>query len=502
MHRFDSRKNVVATHYNDRQQKTREERTQSPIYAIRCVNNWVKSVLIEDHVKKHSNYLDLCGGCGGDLEKLAHNAVDRLTLVDIASEEVARARERYETSNPNYRVPRATFVCADAFVTDQTSDSWAQKSHFDAVSCQLALHYAFESETKLRSLLYNVAKSLKQGGVFLCSFTDGERVYASCFDLFTQQEKEFDNGVCRIRFENGRPTYIYGTKYRFSLGDAIFDCPEYCVHLPTFIAEAKANGLDLVRTQTFDELCHCAFERCPHHRSKWDKMVALSIPKEQWQTISLYRACVFVRNDQPLRPIVAPSQQAALSLEPPPSTEKTDAKAKESQLTTKTEESPSKYVYEPFKQEKQEKQEATKAEEQRSLSSYENCWHDHERCKNENFVLSGDNPILCEKELAAKKNKEESEEPKVREEPKPAAKKAKTQKKPSEAKKEEEPEVVPKELEKEKVENVYMRKPNNAAVVRDGKVLAKGEKVKPGDKFAIGSHVYVKQTSDGWRLQE
>lgn len=616
----EDNRHAVSSHYNERRQQTKSERQESPIYALRCVNNWIKAVLIEDHVARNSCVLDLCGGRGGDLDKWAAQSAAHVTLVDIAEEEVERARERWLNNNNRDRVPSARFRCADAFAIDAAQERWVVPAGYNAVACQFALHYAFESETKLRALLHNVATSLAKNGVFICSFTDGERVTATCFDYQTQQEREFDNGVCRIRFDYGRPAYIYGTRYHFTLGDAINDCPEYCVHLPTLVEEARAVGLHLVRTQTFDELCHNAIDRCPNHAEKWKRMVNTEIPIEQWHAIGLYRACVFVRDDRPLA-----AQQQQQQQQPTVTTETaSQTPLQPSNSVGIQNESPSKYDYQPFANNKNaQKSEEEKEEEnqkKRSVVSYVDAWHDHKRCEGEPFVLSGpaldgsgtgDSQTMPEPRFettaptilrlkhsasptsvvktkdaktagpatakakdvkpksALKKKASDTADATTAgsEQREPAKKKARiavttktpdsTLKKGSEAEKKDEASItlaeptkvattgtgtatakandtasVPKKAtakekdvlvvpvsaatadaakkaitkekateKKEEVPQSFSRKPVNAAVMRDGRLLEKAERVKTGDKFAIGNHVYVKQDTDGWVLQ-
>jgi len=47
---------------------------------------------------------------------------------------------------------------------------------FDVVSTQFAIHYMFESEQKLRGYLENVTKRLVDGGVFIGTTIDSDRL--------------------------------------------------------------------------------------------------------------------------------------------------------------------------------------------------------------------------------------------------------------------------------------------------------------------------------------
>jgi len=47
---------------------------------------------------------------------------------------------------------------------------------FDIVSTQFALHYMFESENKLRGYLHNVSTKLEEGGLFIGTTVDADRL--------------------------------------------------------------------------------------------------------------------------------------------------------------------------------------------------------------------------------------------------------------------------------------------------------------------------------------
>ena len=47
---------------------------------------------------------------------------------------------------------------------------------FDLVSTQFAIHYMFESSTKLRAFLRNVTDRLEENGTFIGTTVDSERV--------------------------------------------------------------------------------------------------------------------------------------------------------------------------------------------------------------------------------------------------------------------------------------------------------------------------------------
>lgn len=50
--KIDNHTNVVATHYNELEEKGRAERSKSRIFHMRNFNNWIKSVLINEFLNK------------------------------------------------------------------------------------------------------------------------------------------------------------------------------------------------------------------------------------------------------------------------------------------------------------------------------------------------------------------------------------------------------------------------------------------------------------------
>ena len=74
---LDGNSQVVAHHYNKREEKGLAERNKSRIVYMRNFNNWIKSQLISEYLEKikDNNFgrplrvLDMCCGKGGDLLK-------------------------------------------------------------------------------------------------------------------------------------------------------------------------------------------------------------------------------------------------------------------------------------------------------------------------------------------------------------------------------------------------------------------------------------------------
>ena len=48
---------------------------------------------------------------------------------------------------------------------------------FDVVSCQFSIHYFFENEDTLSTFLMNVSENLREGGKFIGTCLNGNRVF-------------------------------------------------------------------------------------------------------------------------------------------------------------------------------------------------------------------------------------------------------------------------------------------------------------------------------------
>lgn len=130
------------------------QRKESRIYHMRNLSNWIKGTLIARHLdlvherKRGSrvNILDLCCGKGGDQKKWQMGRVDHVTFVDISAASVDICRERYESLK--FGNSRCRPYSADFIVHDCTTPLNLERL-YSIVSCQFALHYAFESIDKV-----------------------------------------------------------------------------------------------------------------------------------------------------------------------------------------------------------------------------------------------------------------------------------------------------------------------------------------------------------------
>ena len=217
---------VVRQHYNAVPQRGREWRkTDSRIKGLRSFNNWIKSTIIHKFSPSESGkeplplrILDIGCGKGGDLGKWqqAPQPVELYVGVDPAEVSIDQARERYlqmrssggrggrggrgghQGGRPQ-RTFDAKFFAEDAFTYSLgdipiireigfgPGSRWGPGGGFDVVSMMFCMHYAFESETKAKGMLENVAGCLKKGGRFLGVAPNSDAIRSGVEDFHERQ---------------------------------------------------------------------------------------------------------------------------------------------------------------------------------------------------------------------------------------------------------------------------------------------------------------------------
>ena len=264
---------AVVSHYNTLDPV--EDRASSVIADLRVVNNYVKTCLIgEVPSLEGCAVLDLCAGKGGDLGKWARRGIGHLTLVDAAQRSLDEARKRYDGMQPIDM--EADFVYTDAF-----GQMNGITRVYDVVSCQFALHYAFETEALARQTLKNVSRVLKRRGPFLATVPNAERVLAQAgtpsWGYHTIERKE-------------------GGRYTFTLPEAVGGVDEYLVPHDPFVRLAHEEGLDLRMHASFTAYMD-AKRRQPETRALWARMTrgVKEVTARALATAALYDVYLFIK---------------------------------------------------------------------------------------------------------------------------------------------------------------------------------------------------------------
>lgn len=295
--------NHVAAHYNERRNEGRQGRKRSRIYHMRQFNNWLKSVLIKLHTRPGYSVLDLCCGKGGDLQKWVAVSCTEYVACDVADVSVRTAAERYNslkdaTFRPSLLVGDCFSVSLTRFLPPETM--------FDVVSCQFAIHYAFESEERARTLLRNVTDRLKPGGFFIGTTVDSNvlvRKLRAVDDVAIATQVfsvKLDDRFSNKQFKKGSP---YGFRYFFTLDQNVEDCPEFLVHFPSFEKLALEYDLELVMHCNFhDFYTEFASEKHPEFQELFFTMKVVdengTMSYDEWDAIYLYTAFAFRKRGQ------------------------------------------------------------------------------------------------------------------------------------------------------------------------------------------------------------
>jgi mRNA (guanine-N7-)-methyltransferase len=259
---------IVAEHYDKKSSDSVDlaTRSQSRIYYLRNFNNWIKSVLINEYIKKicfenrvqSPSVLDLGCGKGGDILKWIKSNVSHVTFVDISETSIEKCRERYNDPKrrPNFT---ANFIHIDAtrssIAAAQIEDDQEQSAKLhDLVSSQFVIHYSFESFAQADQFMKNVSESLKPGGYFIGTTTNANELIKR---LRNSNSNSFGNDIYNIKFTslNGKensPIDLFGVKFDFQL-DSVVECPEFLLNFDCLIELAKRHNLKFVFKKKFSD---------------------------------------------------------------------------------------------------------------------------------------------------------------------------------------------------------------------------------------------------------
>ncbi|KAK6536696.1 mRNA cap guanine-N7 methyltransferase [Arthrobotrys megalospora] len=286
---------VVRSHYNAVPERGKEWRKKdSKIRGLRSFNNWVKSTLIqkfapnEDYQRGSRDalkVLDIGCGKGGDLLKWksAPQPVELYVGADSADVSISQAKERFvkmkeEDRRRNRGRPSNDRFHAEFFILDAWSDTaesiplirevgfdldtnnrWGGGG-FDVVSLMFCMHYAFESEDKIRGMLKNVSGALRRGGRFIGTIPSSDKIYEG----IQKSGHEFGNSLYKVSFpkiesartlpDDGAWRPAWGWKYSFFLEESVEDVPEYVVPWEAFRALAFDYNLKLEYKRLFEDI--------------------------------------------------------------------------------------------------------------------------------------------------------------------------------------------------------------------------------------------------------
>jgi SAM-dependent methyltransferase len=236
--------------------------------ALRNFHNlYVKSLLIKSIAKPGGTLIDLAVGKGGDWPKWIEAKQKFVFGVDISRDNIQNrldgAYARYLNNKKRYRVmPAALFVNGNSSLNiKKTTGILIDKDKqitravfgqgpkdakvlgqgvykqygvaadgFDVTSIQFAIHYMFESQETLQNFLQNVSEVTKEGGYFIGTSYDGEK-------LFNMLKKIPENESKVIMSENNKKIWELTKRY----DRAEFNDDETCVGYAVDVFQDSIN---------------------------------------------------------------------------------------------------------------------------------------------------------------------------------------------------------------------------------------------------------------------
>lgn len=288
---------LVSSKYNKVENRTEETK----IKELRDFNNWIKMSLINIFCPINANVFDICGGKGGDIRKYRFKKVNNYVLFDNANLSIKEAKVRVGKLENNIKAKNYIIETVNCFTEDITQKI-PKDLQFDFVSCQFAIHYAFDNIKHIKRLFKNITTRLKEGGIFVGTTVDDKKLFEH---LRKSDNLEFGNDLYNVRFEQKNNFKTIGTKYYFTLIEAIPDIPEYLVRFKLFEKVANKYGLKLLYKKSFKEcketLFNFAYEYDLNKRVKDIVFNSIkigynrigNIPENQWEICDLYYIFVF-----------------------------------------------------------------------------------------------------------------------------------------------------------------------------------------------------------------
>lgn len=240
-------------------------------------HNRIKEEMYRSSIRAGDNLLELAMGRANDLHKWRKTRPAKVVGVDLSSGNLEGGRQgacvRYLKETAKQKLPPALFIVGDMSVPLMEQDNrylrildkrepapteylaqFAGLTEFDVISCQMAMHYACESEEKFRSFVGNLTRHGK--GIYFGTCMDGQAVYSLLLGkkghIFRQDGQVFGEMT---------KEYADGEGWTEEFGKAIvvklesFEKPEreYLVPFGKVTEILRENNYELVGSTMFSE---------------------------------------------------------------------------------------------------------------------------------------------------------------------------------------------------------------------------------------------------------
>lgn len=275
-------------------------------------NHGVKDMLYSKPERKGS-IVELACGQGGDLNRWIKNDYRFVLGVDLVKNNIyspnhgaysrlLRERKRFfiNMKNNNLRFPEMVFAVGDCSKSIRTGEcainddplindkesynvlkmvfSKGNKNNetqynriigkgingFDVCSCMFGIHYFFKDEETLDGFLSNVTELLSSGGVFFCTFMDGEKIEDEIeknggdkiegFKKLSKRKEDRGEPIWAILrcYDKDEPSK-YNKKINVFIETTGKLIPEYVVSYKFLVEKCKDFGLYIKESEMFSE---------------------------------------------------------------------------------------------------------------------------------------------------------------------------------------------------------------------------------------------------------
>jgi hypothetical protein len=135
---------------------------------------------------------------------------------------------------------------------------------FDVCSCMFGIHYFFKSEEMLDGFLSNVSELLNAGGVFFCTFMDGEKIETEIENNGGDKIEGFKK-LSKRKEDKGEPIWAilrcydktdiskYNKQINVFIETTSKLIPEYLVSYKFLLEKCKDFGLNIKESEMFSE---------------------------------------------------------------------------------------------------------------------------------------------------------------------------------------------------------------------------------------------------------
>jgi SAM-dependent methyltransferase len=256
---------------------------------------WIKSNLIYTYMMYKYNddiqtkVLDFGCGRGGDIQKFYYTEVELYVGIDpdydalIDSSDGALARYK-NLKKSHERFPPMFFIQSNAGIYLQYDEqikalgkmnsdmknnfnkffTWDNsRTIFDRANCQFAIHYLFSDEYTWNNFCQNLNMYLREGGYFICTTFDGNKIKEKLKGKDRFIEYYDDNGEKKVLFDivkkyDDNSKNLLGNAIDVHMGwlfeDGVYQT-EYLVY-PEFIIKSMKEkcSMELVETYTFEDI--------------------------------------------------------------------------------------------------------------------------------------------------------------------------------------------------------------------------------------------------------